>query len=82
MAAAATLNSKEGGVTMDTFDWQEAERVSAIPNIACYELKVSNGKYRIAPWLHVDRRIPMRGKSSRLMPNSASSASLLHVSVW
>ncbi len=34
--------------------WQPAEGVGTVPNEQCYEAVVEAGKYRVAPWRHID----------------------------
>jgi hypothetical protein len=42
---------------MAELDWKVVEGVSTVPKEHCFEADVANGKYRVAPWLHVDRSI-------------------------
>src|SRR5262249_15626018 len=46
--------------TTSVLAWQDAERLNngtKAANIPCYEAKVKGGKYRVAPWLHVNHTV-------------------------
>jgi hypothetical protein len=55
---------------MATLKWQPAKGVSTVPNEQCYEATVENGKYRVAPWLGVDRKV---GYEAFFIPAGAKS---------
>jgi hypothetical protein len=42
---------------MAKLDWQQVKSINTVPNSPVYEAEVEGGKYRAAPWLHIDRTV-------------------------
>lgn len=55
---------------MAILSWQPARSVSTVPNEQCYEAAVEGGKYRVAPWLSIDRKV---GYEAFFIPAGAKS---------
>jgi hypothetical protein len=55
---------------MTRLNWQPAKPPDTVPGSPCFEAKIDSGKYRVAAWMHVDRKI---GYEAFFIPDDAQS---------